>query len=314
MAFQQTLNVELGFGVPGALYDDGPVRSAPYVLVSASGAYNVIGATAFTLTTANPGTNAASGIAAAGGSNSFVGILMNPKVYATSGPTTGALDPTMTLPNNTIAELLTMGDIIVSLPAPASVGDLVCYDLTTGKLGTYPVQAAFTGALATDGTLTASAVAAGQLQVGQYIAGTGVPANTVITGLGTGKGNTGTYTTSYLGTAVTAEAMTSPSLPPPAAAFTGALGTAGALTASAVASGSLAIGQVIYGTGVPANTVITGLGTGVGGTGTYTTNYVGTAITAEAMTAGSTAQVPSARVYQFAPAGSGGVGVIKLTN
>lgn len=313
MAFQTTVNVELGFGVPGALYDDGPVRSAPYELVSASAAYNVVGATAYTLDTANPGDGSASTIAKAGGTGAFVGILMNPKVYVTAGTTVGALSPTMTLPNYTIAELLTMGDIIVTIPGPASVGDLVCYDQTTGKLGTYPKTTRFTGALGTDGALTVSALTAGQIQVGMQIAGAGVPGGIYVTGVGTGLGYTGTYTTNYLGTAVTAEAMTALSLPPPAAAFTGALGTAGALTASAVASGTLTIGQVIYGTGVPDNTVITGFGTGAGGTGAYTTNYVGTALTARAMTADATLQVPNAEVYQFNPAGQG-VGVIKITN
>ena len=42
------------------------------------------------------------------------------------------------------------------------------------------------------------------------------------------------------------------------------------LTVSAVTSGTLAVGETISGTGVPAGTTITALGTGVGGTGTYT--------------------------------------------
>ena len=41
------------------------------------------------------------------------------------------------------------------------------------------------------------------------------------------------------------------------------------MTVSAVASGAYAVGQVISGSGVTAGTVITGLGTGTGGTGTY---------------------------------------------
>lgn len=53
------------------------------------------------------------------------------------------------------------------------------------------------------------------------------------------------------------------------AAVTGAIsGTT--LTVSAVTSGTLSIGQVLYGTGVSAGTTITALGTGTGGTGTYT--------------------------------------------
>jgi microcystin-dependent protein len=50
----------------------------------------------------------------------------------------------------------------------------------------------------------------------------------------------------------------------------GAAGTI--LNVTAVGSGTLAIGQVITGTGITANTRITALGTGTGGTGTYTVN------------------------------------------
>ena len=42
------------------------------------------------------------------------------------------------------------------------------------------------------------------------------------------------------------------------------------MTVTAVASGTVQVGQVITGTGVTAGTVITALGTGTGGTGTYT--------------------------------------------
>jgi len=50
--------------------------------------------------------------------------------------------------------------------------------------------------------------------------------------------------------------------------FTGVISTT-TLTASAV-TGTIAVGQVITGTGVTAGTVITALGTGTGGAGTYT--------------------------------------------
>jgi hypothetical protein len=55
----------------------------------------------------------------------------------------------------------------------------------------------------------------------------------------------------------------------PDAAFTASIsGTT--MTVTAVASGALAVGQTVNGTGVTANTTITGLGTGTGSTGTYT--------------------------------------------
>lgn len=53
------------------------------------------------------------------------------------------------------------------------------------------------------------------------------------------------------------------------ASFTGAIsGTT--LTVSAVASGTIAVGQTLVGSGITAGTTINALGTGTGGTGTYT--------------------------------------------
>ena len=45
------------------------------------------------------------------------------------------------------------------------------------------------------------------------------------------------------------------------------------LTVSAVTSGTLAAGMTIQGAGITANTIITALGTGTGGAGTYTVNF-----------------------------------------
>jgi hypothetical protein len=53
------------------------------------------------------------------------------------------------------------------------------------------------------------------------------------------------------------------------AVVTGSISTT-TLTVTAVTSGTLGVGQTISGTGVTAGTVITALGTGTGGTGTYT--------------------------------------------
>ena len=56
---------------------------------------------------------------------------------------------------------------------------------------------------------------------------------------------------------------------PSAATFTGSIsGTT--LTVSTMLSGTIAVGQAIFGSGIQQNTVITALGTGSGGTGTYT--------------------------------------------
>jgi hypothetical protein len=56
---------------------------------------------------------------------------------------------------------------------------------------------------------------------------------------------------------------------PSSAIFTGSISTT-TLTVTSVQSGTIAVGQAIFGQGIAQNTVITGLGTGSGGVGTYT--------------------------------------------
>jgi hypothetical protein len=56
---------------------------------------------------------------------------------------------------------------------------------------------------------------------------------------------------------------------PSAATFTGSISST-TLTVTSVLSGTIAVGQSIFGANVLQNTVITALGTGTGGTGTYT--------------------------------------------
>lgn len=128
MAFQSTVSLKQGFGVIGELFDNGPHRAQSFTLVSGNAANNVIGR-AFTVTS--------QGVAAAGGTNSFAGILVNPKSYASFGTAAGGpLAPTLTLANNVQGELLSEGAIIVTLGAAATVGDLVYYTNATGILTT----------------------------------------------------------------------------------------------------------------------------------------------------------------------------------
>jgi len=58
---------------------------------------------------------------------------------------------------------------------------------------------------------------------------------------------------------------------PATAVFTGST-NATTLTVTSVSSGTLAVGQSLYGVGILPETVITALGSGTGGTGTYTIN------------------------------------------
>jgi len=129
-----------------------------------------------------------------------------------------------------------------------------------------PASAVFTAS--TSGTtLTVTAITNGTLAVGQVLFGVGIAQETVITALGSGSGGIGTYTINISQT-VASEQMNS--------ATAGAIVTASmsgtTLTVTAVTSGTLYIGQTIQGAGVTVQTIITALGTGTGGAGTYTIN------------------------------------------
>lgn len=302
--FQNTVNIGLGLGVPGQLFCDGPVRAAPFNLQSAQQSYNIIGATAFSI--------ASQGVAQAGfpaGNFGFAGILANSKVYANYGVVGGTLNPNMTLPNNTNAELVFMGVLVVTIDNLANIGDLVVADPTHGLLSTIPSTTNFTGSITTT-TLTVTALTGGTLGVGSPVNGVGVMPGTVITALGTGLGGTGTYTINNSQT-VGSEAMSAPNAPRSSVSVTGSIaGTT--LTVSAVASGQLAVGQAISGANVAQGTVITGYGTGIGGTGTYTVNQSQTAASAT-ITDTAFVLVPNAVVDRFTVT-QPGLAVIKLTN
>jgi hypothetical protein len=127
-----------------------------------------------------------------------------------------------------------------------------------------PSTAVFTGSISST-TLTVSSVSSGVLAVGQSVYGVGVTSETVITALGSGSGGAGTYTVDVSQT-VTARALNSATT---GATFTATIaGTT--MTVSAVATGTIYLGQTIQGAGVTAGSVVTALGTGTGGTGTYT--------------------------------------------
>lgn len=198
MSLQSTVNIYNALGIVGDLAFDGPVRAVPYNLVSTP-QVNTIGC-AFTISSGGnpePTTAAApnAGTAQVGGTGVFAGILVNPKAYVTAGTGGNALAATLALPDNSVGELLQMGEIFFAAPAACNVGDVVYYDNTTGVLGTQAPSSSFTGVVATN-TLTVSGFVAGgaPLAIGTVISGTGVTPGTVISALGTGTGGNGTYT------------------------------------------------------------------------------------------------------------------------
>lgn len=130
MAFQSAVFINQGFGVPGELYQDAPYRAQPFTIVSASPAYNIIGSTFCTIT--------AQGICQAGSGGTFgvAGLIVDPKDVALFGTGGIPLNPTLTVPNQTIIECATMGTFVVTLPAAANIGDWVIFDNVTGAIST----------------------------------------------------------------------------------------------------------------------------------------------------------------------------------
>ena len=128
-----------------------------------------------------------------------------------------------------------------------------------------PSAAVFTGSISGT-TLTVTAITNGTIAINQALFGVGVTQATVITALGTGTGGVGTYTVNQTQT-VASGLLNSASV---GAIINGQI--VGTTLYANTITGTLYAGQTIQGSGVTANTIITALGTGTGGTGTYTVN------------------------------------------
>ena len=127
--FQSTVNVNLGFGIPGELIVDGPQRVDSLTLDSSGGTIGLA------FTKSNTTNVATQGGTITSGSTVFAGILCNPKAYASYGAVGGnPLDPTLFLSANSQGEFMTMGTIVVTLVGAANIGDIVQYNTTTGVL------------------------------------------------------------------------------------------------------------------------------------------------------------------------------------
>ncbi len=127
-----------------------------------------------------------------------------------------------------------------------------------------PAAAIFTASISGT-TMTVTELFSGTIAVGQQVFGVGVDQETVITALGTGTGGAGTYTVSNSQTAASGRYNSAQIN----CVFTGS--TSGTtLTVSAVSSGTLHAGMTITNSSLTTKTVITALGTGTGGAGTYT--------------------------------------------
>ena len=107
-------------------------------------------------------------------------------------------------------------------------------------------------------TLTLSGAITGTFAIGQTISGTSIFSGTTITGYGSGTGGAGTYTVDPAYPIITAGTSTLSTIS----------GTT--LTIGGTLTGNFAVGQNVSGNYIPAGTLITALGSGSGGPGTYT--------------------------------------------
>ncbi len=132
MGYQQAVQRQQAFGVPGELFDDSPVRTFPFEIVSTDPTQNVIGR-AFTVSVTDPSQVQ---VGNPGGNKVFAGILMGPKQYALYGTLAGSLAPTLVLPNGTEGAFARMGRLIVQIGTACNAGDNVIFDNVTGALET----------------------------------------------------------------------------------------------------------------------------------------------------------------------------------
>ena len=149
-----------------------------------------------------------------------------------------------------------------------------------------PDTTTFTGYISGT-TLNVVTTPKGAITIGSQVYGIGVLPGTVVT---SGSGFLWTVNQSQN------VAQQTISLDPPCCIFTGSIATASSittLTVTAVSYGSLSVGTTIIGAGVLSGTIITALGTGSGGTGTYTLNPVAQTVSSETMYAQQFTVLPS---------------------
>jgi hypothetical protein len=168
---------------------------------------------------------------------------------------------------------LSVGDIVAGVGIPLGTTIVSQTSGTTGAAGVYVTSVATTAAAAactsTSKVLVVSAVTSGTVRPTDGVTGGTIIANTVVTAQLTGTtGGVGNYSLSGAAQSSASGAVTALS---------------SVLTVTAITSGVLAVGQLIAGAGITANSIITGLLTGAGGTGTYTLSQTSTVVS-EAMT------------------------------
>lgn len=135
MAFQNTVNFDNAYGLPGEFAYTGPRRAEPGFTDSATPANNVFGRVFSELST-KPGYWRA-GNPDNVTSNIRFAIMVNPKEHVAYGTTAGGtLAPTMVLPNGVISTFMTEGDVWALSTTAALTGQEVIFAQATGIIST----------------------------------------------------------------------------------------------------------------------------------------------------------------------------------
>jgi hypothetical protein len=225
---------------------------------------NILTVTAVTSGTIGVGMNLTGGAILAGTSITSLGtgvggtgtyILNNPQNLASTSLTGSGTRLTVTA---ITWGTITTGTTITGTGILAGTAITGQISGTAGSTGVYTVNnsqiVASTLITGANNVLTVTAVASGTITNGMSISGGSIIAGTSITSLGTGTGGNGTY---ILNNPQTLSSST-------------ITGGGNKLTVSSISSGQVAVGMYLTGTNVAFGTQVTALGTGTGGTGTYT--------------------------------------------
>lgn len=196
--------------------------------------------------------------------------------------TTYLADSSMVIPEGFPVTVFTDVDLWVknSGSVTAYYGDTVYADLTDGTISTAASTAVVSGTIAagtfsvtasvSGNVMTVTAVDSGVVAIGSLITSGADTNSTVVSQISGTAGGIGTYALSVGDQEVSSTTIA---------------GSYGVLTVASVTSGTLVVGATLTSTSMADGTILTQLGTGTGGTGTYYVNLTQTISTAEDITA-----------------------------
>jgi len=125
MTFQSQVSAKQGFGVPGDLYSNQARRAEPFAVDTATEVARMMSVVS-------------EGICTPGGAAGAVlaGVIFNPKELVNKGSNGNPLEASLDVAANEQVSCLLEGELIISVPADAAIGDTVVYAEADGVLST----------------------------------------------------------------------------------------------------------------------------------------------------------------------------------